>query len=320
MAKVLRENKGKSFFGLCLAGAFVIPGTKAREWLVSPNPHGRSSAEVLRPIYNGKDITERFRDRWVIDFGISISELEAEMYELPYAYLQKHVKEVRSSNREKSRVARWWIHGRSRPELRSALKGLNRYIVTPETSKHRVFCWLPIAVAPEHKLVVIPSEDESLIGILSSRFHVSWALRLGGRLQDRPVYSKERCFDTFPFLRWKEPNTNSDALAIAESVRQLIDLRNRWLNPPELLQVVPEVTPGFPDRLVPVNSEADKELKRRTMTALYNANPAWLRNANAKLDKAVASAYGWPEGIGEDDALKRLLALNLEIAAKPPTF
>ncbi|MEM7730239.1 MAG: hypothetical protein AAF311_13370, partial [Pseudomonadota bacterium] len=72
----------------------------------------------------------------------------------------------------------------------------------------------------------------------------------------------------------------------------------------------PEVVPGFPDRLVPVNAAAETELKKRTLTKLYNARPAWLANAHATLDAAVARAYGWPEDITEDDALVRLFALN----------
>ncbi len=54
------------------------------------------------------------------------------------------------------------------------------------------------------------------------------------------------------------------------------------------------------------------ELKKRTLTNLYNARPTWLANAHAALDRAVFSAYGWPEEIGDEEILKNLLALNLE--------
>jgi hypothetical protein len=42
-----------------------------------------------------------------------------------------------------------------------------------------------------------------------------------------------------------------------------------------------------------------------------NLGPAWLDNAHREPDTAVAAAYGWPADIGEEEALARLLALNL---------
>jgi type II restriction/modification system DNA methylase subunit YeeA len=89
-------------------------------------------------------------------------------------------------------------------------------------------------------------------------------------------------------------------------------LREAWLNPPDLVERVPEVVPGFPDRLVPVDDRAAAILRKRTLTNLYNERPAWLDNAHRDLDAAVAAAYGWPADISEDDALARLLALNLD--------
>ena len=73
---------------------------------------------------------------------------------------------------------------------------------------------------------------------------------------------------------------------------------------------------GFPDRIVPVGPKAAAILKKRTLTNLYNERPAWLGNAHRELDAAVAAAYGWPAEIGEEEALARLLALNLERAGR----
>ena len=50
-----------------------------------------------------------------------------------------------------------------------------------------VRCCLPLA------------DDGYVLGILSSSIHIIWALATGGRLEDRPVYDKTLCFDTFPF-------------------------------------------------------------------------------------------------------------------------
>jgi hypothetical protein len=69
----------------------------------------------------------------------------------------------------------------------------------------------------------------------------------------------------------------------------------------------------------PIASQA--ELKKRTLTNLYNARPTWLANAHAALDRAVWAAYGWPAGeapgeVAEDVILSRLLALNRERAVR----
>ena len=56
-------------------------------------------------------------------------------------------------------------------------------------------------------------------------------------------------------------------------------------------------------------------MKRRTLTKLYNERPAWLANAHASLDAAVAAAYGWPADLSDEDVLARLFAFNQERAA-----
>ena len=72
-----------------------------------------------------------------------------------------------------------------------------------------------------------------------------------------------------------------------------------------------EPVPGYPQRPIPRDETAAKELKKRTLTNLYNARPQWLADAHAALDAAVAAAYGWDADISEEDALAALLALNL---------
>ena len=65
----LKENAGWSYFGLCLAGAFKVPTETAQAWLKQPNPHGKPNSDVLKPIYNGSDITRR----WARGIGSSTS-------------------------------------------------------------------------------------------------------------------------------------------------------------------------------------------------------------------------------------------------------
>jgi type II restriction/modification system DNA methylase subunit YeeA len=67
-------------------------------------------------------------------------------------------------------------------------------------------------------------------------------------------------------------------------------------------------------RLVPRDEECAKELKKRTLTNLYNQRPTWLAHAHRDLDAAVFAAYGWSPDLSDDDLLAKLLALNLERA------
>lgn len=320
-AKPLPENAGRSFFGLCLAGAFDIPGDLARQWLRLPaNPNGRPNSDVLRPLYNGADVLKGHKDRWVIDFGHAMSEAEAALYEAPFQYLLEHVKPIRVLNNRKARATKWWLHGETRPGMRRALTPYTRYIATVETAKHRIFTWFPVVVAPEHNLIVIPRDDDTTFGIMQSRFHVAWALAAGGRLGlgNDPRYNSTRCFEPFPFPAGLTPDIptadyadNPHAQAIAAAARRLVELRDNWLNPAEWVERVPEVVAGYPDRILP-RPGCEKELAKRTLTKLYNLRPQWLVNAHAVLDAAVAAAYGWPVDLADDEILARLLGLNRE--------
>lgn len=98
-------------------------------------------------------------------------------------------------------------------------------------------------------------------------------------------------------------------------------MRENWLNPPDLVRRVPEVVPGYPDRILPVDDKAEKELKKRTLTNLYNARPAWLDHVHKALDEAVAGAYGWGDDwragvLTDDEILARLFHLNQQRAAR----
>jgi type II restriction/modification system DNA methylase subunit YeeA len=316
-AKRLRTNTGVCFEGMKKYGPFDVPGEQAREWLSAPlNPNGRGNSDVIKPYLNAMDVVRRPSDRWVIDFGI-LEVSDAALYEQPFQYAQEHVRPVRATDRNQRTRERWWLFERSRPDLRAALPGLTRCIVTPVVSKHRVFAWAPVHSVISNLCDVIARDDDTTFGILHSRFHEAWALRQGTSLEDRPRYTPSTTFETFPFPDGLTPDVppadyaaDAHAQAIAKAARRLDTLRANWLNPPDLVDLVPEVVPGFPDRIVPKDAKAAAELKKRTLTNLYNLRPEWLIQAHADLDAAVAAAYGWPADISEDDALAALLALN----------
>ncbi|MGC8633873.1 MAG: class I SAM-dependent DNA methyltransferase, partial [Candidatus Limnocylindrales bacterium] len=101
-----------------------------------------------------------------------------------------------------------------------------------------------------------------------------------------PRYTPTTCFETFPFPH----PTDEQQAVIAAAAAELDRLREGWLNPP-----------GLPEA----------ELKRRTLTNLYNARPTWLAQVHERLDAAVLGAYGWPADLPDDQLLARLLEENL---------
>ena len=121
-------------------------------------------------------------------------------------------------------------------------------------------------------------------------------------------YTPTTTFETFPFP-WPPGGEPADALAIraiAAAAVELVAKRDAWLNPQQTFEVS-----GQPE--VGTTSKVSRE---RTLTALYNARPAWLDLAHRALDAAVLAAYGWPGDLTDDEILARLLALNLERAGK----
>jgi type II restriction/modification system DNA methylase subunit YeeA len=321
-ARPLTENVGIAFSGISKKAKFEIAGRIAREWLEMPlNPNGRPNSDVLSPWWNGQDLTGRNRDYWIINFGEK-SLSESAFYEKPFSYVEQVVLPFRKKSRSDLERNNWWKLARRAPAMFTAITPLKRFLLTPEISKHRVFWWCPGGVVPDKNLVVIAKGDDTAFGIVQSRFHAAWALRLGTSLEDRPRYTSSTTFRTFPFPEGLTPNlpavayaADPRAVAIAEAARRLNELRETWLNPPDLVKRVPEVAPGYPDRIVPMSPKAAAILKKRTLTNLYNERPAWLDNSHRDLDTAVGAAYGWPADLSEEEALARLLALNLDRAA-----
>ena len=243
---------------------------------------------------------------------------------------------------------------RPRLEMRNAIAIIPRFVVTPVVAKHRFFTWRASPTLAMNLLDITARADDTTFGILHSRFHELWSLRMCTWLGvgNDPRYTPTTCFETFPFPAGLTPADTAHqrteevdggaripadlapasgalrayAIGIATAAHRLNTLREAWLNPLEWTHRVPEVIPlgmassPYPDRVEPRPGldEADqKALQQRTLTKLYNQRPAWLAMAHAQLDAAVAAAYGWPDytpAMADDEILRRLLALNLERA------
>ena len=292
------SNRGVQLFG----SGFIIPREKAAELGLGKR---EGLEQHIREYRNGKDLTNRPRDVMVIDlFGLTVDEVRDRFPEV-YQHVLLSVKPERDQNNRSSRRERWWIFGETNPKLRKQLNGLPRYIATVETSKYRFFQFLDASVLPDNKLIAIAHADAYVLGVLSSRIHVTWALAQGGTLEDRPRYNKTRCFETFPF--------------------------------PDATEVQKQIIRELAERLDAFRKERLAEHPKLTMTALYNVLEklrggevltakdrqvhdqgvvTTLKELHDELDSAVAGAFGLSANLDEQAVLDHLVRLNAIRAAE----
>ena len=342
-AKPLVQNADQCFYGSQQKAPFDLDETSGLQLLLAPNPHGRPNSDVLRPSLNAAQIVRGGDRTWVVDFATERDNSIAALYEGPFAYVERVIKPLREGHREGGQAKYWWLHARPSPRYREMQSLCDRLVVSPCVSKHRVFVFVSNEVLVDHATLVFARSDDLFFGVLHSRFHEVWALAQGTQLREKESgfrYTPSTCFETFPFPDGVLCASDPDAAFpnISSAAKELNDLREGWLNPPEWTRTEFTEFPGtvggpwdryidpatiedrrdfkigtvrYP-RLVPRDAECAKRLKDRTLTKLYNERPTWLSTCHARLDAAVAAAYGWPADLTDDAILERLLALNLE--------
>ena len=179
--------------------------------------------------------------------------------------------------------------------------------------------WCKSTTLPDSATIAFARSDDYFFGVLHSSIHELWSLRMGTQLEDRPRYTPTTCFETFA-LPWSPGEEATDSplyRRIGEAAGILNEQRERWLNPPEWLDEVAaavdreddfadvpqDVRPLIRQSAIMARAGQHKELKRRTLTNLYNQRPMWLRLAHQQLDRAVLAAYGEidPEGLWNED-------------------
>jgi hypothetical protein len=327
----LAANAGISFMADTKGGAFDVEEAVALAWLHEPNPNGRPNSDVLRPWVNGQDTTRRSRAMWIVDFPPGTGRSDASRYEAVFEHVNRVVYPVRRENRRAAYAERWWMHVEARPEMRRALAPLSRYLGTPRVTKHRLFVWLRPEVLADAQLIVFAVDDDYTFGLLHSGVHEAWARAEGSQLREQESgfrYTPTSTFETFPFPEPTEPQRQ----AVATAARELDTVRARWLNPPEWTREEALTFPAsvvgpwrhlveVPNgerigtaryvRLVPADEAAARALARRTLTALYNERPTWLRDLHAALDATVLAVYGLSTDATAQQVLAHLLALNL---------
>jgi hypothetical protein len=294
-ARALLANGRISSPGVQLYGAGFI----LEDFLVeSMRSHG---AAVIRKYMNGRDLARSSRGVHVIDFFGMSEEEAAKANAHAYQHVLDRVRPERAQNRRVSIRDVWWRFGWERPVWRAACAGLRRFVTTPETAKHRVFVFLDAEILPDNMLTNIAVDDAFFLGVMSSRAHVVWALAAGGTLEDRPRYTKTRCFDPFPFPTDLQ---RARIRALGESLdahRKRQQALHADLTITGMYNVLEKLRSGEP------LTDKERAIHEKGLVSI-------LKQIHDELDAAVFDAYGWPRDLTDEQILERLVALNAERA------
>ena len=302
----LAANGGKSFQGAIVLGmGFTMSPEEAYE-LIDRDP---KNADVLYPYLGGEDLNgspTQTSPRWIINF-FDWSEERARSYPDCFAIVEEKVKPARSKL-SKNAVARrrakfWWQYGSTAQELYRAIDPLDRVLALSRVSRTLQPVRVPTQQVMSDATVVFAYDDFFHFGVLTSGFHVRWAVRFASSMRTDTRYTPSDVFETFPQPRRGEVvsaagqhlDTDRSALMVAHDLG-LTSLYNRVHDP---------------------NERRDEGIAR-------------LRDLHVDLDLAVRDAYGWSDldlshGFHEvrgqgtrftfspeaaDEVLDRLLELN----------
>ncbi len=323
-ARPLQALAGVCFQGVKLVGDGFRLSREERDALLEQG----ASGDVIREYWTGSDLTKVRQPEWVVDFyGLEQAEAAAQ-HPLLYQRLLTEVKPFRDQVKRKGHRERWWLFGEARPGMRAALSGLRQFIATSEVAKHRLFMCLDAEIAlADGSLMAVALDDAFFFGLLSSRIHALWAFAAGGTLEDRARYTKNLCFETFPF-----PDAMPEQQAKIRSLAEQLDAHRKRQQ-----AQYPELTlTGMYNVLEKLR--ADEELNAKEKIVHAQGLVSLLRELHDELDRAVFAAYGWdnlaeqlvglpgattpladkPEeqAEAENELLRRLVELNAQRAAE----
>lgn len=306
-AKALRAMSGISSPGVKLHGAgFIVTRHEASSLGLGSVP---GLEHHIREYRNGRDLAATSRDVLVVDmFGLSAEEVR-QRYPAAYQWLLERVKPERDQNNRATYRDNWWLFGEPRKDLRPALAGLRRYIVTVVTAKHRVFQFLDASVLADDALMCIASDNALTLGILSSSVHSIWALATGSTLEDRPRYIKSACFEAFPFPELDQAGD------LAERIRTLAEQIDSHRKAQLLIHSDATLTATYN---VLEKLRRGESLSAKERVVHEHGLVGVLKSLHDELDSAVLQAYGWSDlslSVDTDALLVRLVDLNASRAA-----
>ena len=318
-AKKLAANSLLSNRGVIPHGAgFTVTPAEAEQLGLGRIPELN---QHIRPYRNGKDLTATPRGVLVIDlYGLQIEQVRSR-FPAVYQWLLDRVKPERDENNRARVRDLWWLFAEPRSVMRRTFKGIPRYIATGQVAKHRLFQWLSSDILPDDKLIAIASAEALHHGVLSSETHSTWALAAGGLLEDRPVYSKSTCFETFPFPAEDTGLTPE----LTERIRQLAEQLDAHRKTQQADHPTLTLT-GMYNVLDKLRS--GEALSAKDKTIHEQGLVSVLRTLHDELDAAVLQAYGWSDlgpvpwadeaarATWTDTLLQRLVDLNTRRATE----
>lgn len=278
---VLSANGGKAFIGCQPTGeGFIVDDKVAAALIVA------GEQAVVRRYLTSDDLTDVVGaepSRWIIDFGTMKLE-EAMKYPKSLAVIRREVRPGREDDPSLLKI--WWKFWRPRQEMRDALQGRQRHIVSTLAGKRLLFSWSEKDWCPSNLVGAFAFDDDYSMGILTSNIFDAWAWNESSTLKDDLRFTPSTAFETFP---WPAPS-QEEKRVVADSARALIARRQ-------------EISHG--DQI--------------GLTVLYNRMNdgayADLAKLHKNLNAAVVECYHWPSSIAQDrsELLRRLGDLNQQI-------
>ncbi len=280
--KTLLANAGKSFVGSYVLGmGFTFDDTSesatsiaTMHELIAKDPR---NADRIFPYIGGEEVNSsptHSHHRYVINFG-DMSEDEAREYSDLMAIVEAKVKPERmklnmNTADGRRRAASWWLWGRYTPALFRAIVQCDRVLVCSLHSPYLMFAFLPSNCVFSHALAVFALPNYSNFGVLQSSIHEIWARFFGSSMKDDLRYTPSDCFETFPFPENWETDATLEAAGEAYYTyrAQLMVTTNQGLT-------------------TTYNRFHDPEETDPTILKL--------RELHTAMDKAVLTAYGWPD-------------------------
>jgi hypothetical protein len=275
--KTLLANAGKSFQGSIILGmGFTFDDTNENATSIGTMHElivkDARNADRIFPYIGGEEVISsetHSHHRYAIDF-FDMSEEEAWKYPDLMQIVKDKVKPERDVQKRDALRIRWWQYAEKRPGLVKAIAQCDRVLVCSLHSPYLMFAFLPSNCVFSHALAVFALPNHSNFGTLQSSIHEIWARFFGSSLEDRLRYTPSDCFETFPFPENWETDATLEAAGEAYYTyrAQLMVTTNQGLTTTYNRFHDPEET---------------------------DPNILKLRELHTAMDKAVLTAYGWPD-------------------------
>jgi hypothetical protein len=308
----LAQNVRKSFIGSYVLGMGFTMQPQEAQRLVDQEPHNR---DCLFPYLNGEDLNthpEQQPSRWVINF-FDWPLKQAEKYQQLIEIVRRLVKPKRDLVKRKRNRTKWWIYAENRPGLYSTIEPLLRVLVRARVSELHMMHLVPNGWVYSDATVVFAFDDYYHFALLQSNVHEAWVRRNASTMRTDIRYTPTVCFETFAFPQSPNESVILDAKRLGEEYhehrRQTMLTRKLGLTKTYNMFHNPECT--------------DDDI-------------AQLRELHSAMDCAIIACYGWTDldlshsfyqnergqtrytisPSARRELLRRLLALNLDVAAK----